>query len=108
MSEKSEEPGSLGGLEEKAPSGALALLARFEVPPFSTLNAADGDWQKRKRAWLALGIKSERDRKDNLQGMSDTVRVPDPEKRAAMIAAGEEIKGGTSIFDPVLCEFGIS
>ena len=35
-------------------------LARdFGVPPFSVLNAREGDWQNRKRAWLALGIESE-------------------------------------------------
>lgn len=36
------------------------VLARtFEYPPFSVLSARDGWWQERKRAWLALGIKSE-------------------------------------------------
>lgn len=35
------------------------LAARFGVPPFSILDARQGYWQDRKRAWLALGIKSE-------------------------------------------------
>lgn len=35
------------------------LAERFGVPPFSVLNAREGWWQDRKRAWLALGIKSE-------------------------------------------------
>ena len=35
------------------------LSARFGVPPFSVLNAREGWWQDRKRAWIALGIKSE-------------------------------------------------
>lgn len=38
-------------------SGSLA--ERFLVPPFSVLNAREGWWQERKRAWLALGIRSE-------------------------------------------------
>lgn len=36
-----------------------ALSAKFVVPPFSSLNAREGWWQDRKRAWLALGIQSE-------------------------------------------------
>jgi hypothetical protein len=38
---------------------AGALVAAFGVAPFSVLNARDGLWQERKRAWLALGIQSE-------------------------------------------------
>lgn len=35
------------------------LSDRFMIPPFSVLNAREGWWQNRKRAWLAIGIKSE-------------------------------------------------
>lgn len=35
------------------------LAERFIVPPFSVLDARQGYWQERKRAWLALGIQSE-------------------------------------------------
>jgi hypothetical protein len=38
------------------------LSDRFLIPPFSVLNAREGWWQDRKRAWLALGIKSEEGR----------------------------------------------
>ncbi len=38
---------------------APRLVDRFGVPPFSVLDARQGYWQDRKRAWLALGIKSE-------------------------------------------------
>ena len=31
----------------------------FLVPPFSVLNAREGFWQDRKRAWMAMGIKGE-------------------------------------------------
>lgn len=49
-----------GGGEETLgdePKGNLS--DRFMIPPFSVLNAREGWWQNRKRAWLALGIKSE-------------------------------------------------
>jgi hypothetical protein len=36
------------------PTGALA--AEFKVPPFSVLNAREGWWQRRKRAWVSLGL----------------------------------------------------
>lgn len=38
---------------------AASLAERFGVPPFSVLDARKGDWAERKRAWLALGIRSE-------------------------------------------------
>ena len=41
------------------------------VAPFSVLNARDGWWQERKKAWLALGIRSEIGRGDNALGFSD-------------------------------------
>jgi DNA modification methylase len=40
------------------------IMARFIYPPFSILNAREGVWQNRKRAWLALGIQSELGRFD--------------------------------------------
>jgi hypothetical protein len=46
--------GGVGGT-----SGAGSLIERFGVPPFSVLDARQGYWQDRKRAWLALGIESE-------------------------------------------------
>lgn len=45
------------GEEESTPR--VSLSDRFGVPPFSVLNAREGWWQDRKRAWLALGIASE-------------------------------------------------
>lgn len=42
-----------------AAGGAGSLAEKFLVPPFSVLDARQGYWQERKRAWLALGIKSE-------------------------------------------------
>ncbi len=42
---------------DAAPKGKLS--DRFMIPPFSVLNAREGWWQSRKKAWLAIGIKSE-------------------------------------------------
>ena len=48
------------GDAEESESGKVSTLAeRFVVPPFSVLDARQGYWQERKRAWLSLGIKSE-------------------------------------------------
>ena len=50
----------LGGKAPSDPEAARRTLAeRFGVPPFSVLDARQGYWQERKRAWLALGIESE-------------------------------------------------
>lgn len=35
------------------------LADTFVVPPFSVLNARDGAWQDRKRAWVECGLKGE-------------------------------------------------
>lgn len=52
--------GGAGGSGAGAATEPKASLAdRFGVPPFSVLRAAEGWWQDRKRAWLALGIQSE-------------------------------------------------
>ena len=44
---------------EMPTEGSSSLRDRFVVPPFSVLDARAGYWQDRKRAWLAMGIKSE-------------------------------------------------
>jgi hypothetical protein len=75
-----------------------SLAERFIVPPFSVLDARQGYWQDRKRAWLDLGIESEigRDaRAYNKAGGADPVS-----ERIRGMTPGD----GASIFDPVLCE----
>ncbi len=50
------------------------LAERFIVPPFSVLDARQGYWQDRKRAWLGLGIEGEKGREavafDNQDGLT--------------------------------------
>jgi hypothetical protein len=50
--------GGAGGTVDPA-EVRKSLADRFGVPPFSVLDARQGYWQDRKRAWLSLGIQSE-------------------------------------------------
>jgi hypothetical protein len=59
-------------------NASQTLAERFGVPPFSVLDARQGYWQERKKAWLSLGIQSEVGRGGgNLgrQSGSDGVRI---------------------------------
>jgi len=49
---------------------------KFLLPPFTVLNAREGWWQDRKRAWLELGIKSELGRGEGLT--YDTPEITEP------------------------------
>ncbi|HRH92820.1 MAG TPA: DNA methyltransferase [Agitococcus sp.] len=71
-----------------------SLADRFLIPPFSVLNAREGWWQDRKRAWLALGIKSEEGRNNDLLKSLNGL--------AKKSTQGRQMD--YSIFDPVLCE----
>lgn len=51
-------------------SGAGSLVGEFLTPPFTVLSARDGWWMNRKKAWLALGIRSEVGRGQNVLDMS--------------------------------------
>jgi len=76
-----------------------AIARKFEFPPFSVLNARDGEWQSRKQAWLSLGIRSEVGRTE--RAFHDHQWARDlGQKGLCANTAGD----GTSIFDPVLCE----
>jgi len=44
------------------------IADRFLIAPFTVLNAREGWWQERKRAWLSLGIKSELGRDAAISG----------------------------------------
>lgn len=94
-----------------------SLADRFLIPPFSVLNAREGWWQDRKRAWLAIGIKSELGRGDDALFKSERVAGDNlnyyrnkshgkafKDGLASSNKYGKEEMTGTSIFDPVLCE----
>lgn len=52
------------------------LAERFIVPPFSVLDARQGYWQERKKAWIALGIESELGRGECITWTGDTITEP--------------------------------
>jgi len=79
------------------PKSSGPVAERFIIPPFTILDAKSGDWQERKRAWLSMGIKSEVGRGDAL-----TYGSTDGDNFFSNEVANRG--GGTSIFDPVLCE----
>jgi hypothetical protein len=91
---------------------ASSLLAkRFLVPPFSVLNAREGDWQERKRAWVAMGLRGEVGRNalcnGNKGSAHDVYRVKRNDGTGVALADVHNDPlsfNGSSIFDPVLCE----
>jgi len=78
------------------PKASGPVAERFTLPPFTLLDGRSGEWQERKRAWLALGIKSEVGR-DN--GMTYGAGL------GMTLANGEEQR--TSIFDPTMVELAV-
>jgi DNA modification methylase len=80
-------------------AGAGSLSARFLIPPFSVLNAREGWWQNRKKAWLSLGICSEIGRDAAPSGTKMVSQYIDGQRQTGMVTESD-----TSIFDPVLCE----
>jgi DNA modification methylase len=71
-----------------------SLSERFIIPPLSVFRVASGYWQQRKKAWLSLGIQSEKGRDDGMLKNLATL---------AKKASGSNLPS-ESIFDPVLCE----
>ena len=76
-------------------SNKAQLESQFIVPPFSVLDTRQGYWQERKRRWVSLGIKGEVGRDAKAYQVHDWM---------ASHGGARAEGGGTSIFDPVLCE----
>lgn len=74
------------------PKASGPVAERFTLPPFTVLDARMGEWQDRKRAWQALGMKSE---------VGRDIKPTSCATEWMQRGASEE---GGSIFDPVLCE----
>jgi hypothetical protein len=75
-----------------------SLTDSFLVPPFSVLDTKQGYWQSRRGTWMELGIQSEVGRDGSL--LYGAAEARNDEVSDKIMAAG----GGTSVFDPVLCE----
>jgi len=97
------------------------LAERFIVPPFSVLDARQGYWQERKKAWIGLGVAGKRGRDNTsvfnegaypacLFEMRNEMRNKtgvDPEWSVVVekaIQIGTYTPPMISIVDPVLCE----
>lgn len=108
-----------GGIIEK---DAL-LRDKFIEPPFSILDTTSANWVRRRKQWLALGIKSEVGRGDNLTLDGEIAKDMGLYRHAKGKKLGQCMPGqmseldddgkdkfgrkpmnGTSIFDPALCE----
>jgi len=69
----------------------VLLRDKFIEPPFSVLDTKSGNWQRRKRLWQGLGIKSEVGRDSKVINMDTTSKK-------------NNTANYVSIFDPALCE----
>lgn len=91
----------LAELNPPAPPGpvppSVALADRFIVPPFSVLDARQGYWQDRKERWASIGLRSEEGR--DADQMAYATSGDNPVSQQI-----RNLRGGTSIFDPALCE----
>jgi DNA modification methylase len=87
-----------GEVTEKDP----LLRDKFIEPPFSVLDSKSGNWQRRKRLWKSLGIKSEEGR--DVKTHSMPTGKYDKNNMEETFYSEEAQKLNTSIFDPALCE----
>lgn len=84
--------------EAEPEAARTPLTDQFLIPPFTILDARQGYWKDRKCYWLDAGIASAEGRGENLLKMSNRAM------NLRGIKQGDEKWGGTSVFDPVLCE----
>lgn len=86
------------------PKASGIVAERFGVAPFTILDAKQGDWQERKRAWASLGIKGETGRDAPSVSTTEWIKEKGLTGGCQNIPGTTEANSGTSIFDPVLCE----
>jgi DNA modification methylase len=73
------------------------LREEFKEPPFSVIDARTGHWHERKRAWKALGLRSDIGRDGTEANIVQNNLTGDSYCRSYTY-------GEVSIFDPSLCE----
>jgi len=80
----------------------VLLRDKFIEPPFTVLDTKQGNWQRRKREWKRIGMKSEVGRnvegKNSLNDLKNNPRKAESAKK--ILNTGETV----SMFDPALCE----
>ncbi|MDD3585638.1 MAG: DNA methyltransferase [Thermoguttaceae bacterium] len=84
--------GTAKSQREEYEANKSSLSERFLFPPFSVLDARTGIWQERKKIWQKI-LRSETGRDGDLIGGMNQLA-----KKHGIT------QGGTSVFDPVLCE----
>lgn len=89
-------------------AGAGRMAEEFLIPPFSVLNAREGWWQDRKREWLALGIKSELGRGENLikRSLQDRLAIIVPGQYQAAVDFIAECRAQDMDDDAIMAEAG--
>ena len=80
----------------------VILREQFIEPPFSVLDTKTGNWQRRKKLWHSLGIKSEVGRDVKVHTMP--TNKYDLTNMEETYYSDTAQKLNTSIFDPALCE----
>jgi DNA modification methylase len=78
-------------------AASTSLAEKFGVPPFSVLDARQGYWQERKRAWYALGI-------NPVAGREHLTSTANASAGKYDYMTGRGADAGGSSFDPVLAE----
>jgi hypothetical protein len=76
------------GIDFGAAEARKTLAEQFIVPPFSVLDARQGYWQERKKAWMALGIQSELGRGGGLDHGSEASDDRKPQLLSQSAAPG--------------------
>jgi hypothetical protein len=100
--------------EPMNPKSSGPVAEKFLFPPFSILDARQGDWLDRKRQWVSMGIQSEVGREAGIDfgagvgGQKSVVKGVQGHITDGTCAVVrdmfEKCGTGASIFDPVLAE----
>lgn len=86
------------------PKASGPVAERFTLPPFTILDARTGEWQERKRAWAALGIRGEVGRSAKTYNTTEWIKDKGLTGGCQNIPGTSDEWTGTSIFDPVMVE----
>jgi len=81
-----------------------SLADKYLLAPTSVLNKRSPKWQKLKRKWINLGIRSELGRIENTDKTRKGANIKDYDYFKGYTYDGVGIDKTVSIFDPVVCE----
>jgi len=81
----------------------VLLRDLFIEPPFSVLDTKSGNWQRRKKQWQKIGIKSEIGRSKSMTHAMPTGKYNADNMKEEYYSDEKQVLN-TSIFDPALCE----